>query len=80
LTNCAACIILIIDFNRRLPGNKPVRQLIWLPFFWRENATRNRSIIYIAGFNPYYGAVKNTLWKWLDMKRYFLLLLPDNDI
>jgi len=44
------------------------------------NTTRNRSIIYIGGFNPYYGAVKNKLWKWLDMKRYFLLLLPDNDI
>jgi len=44
------------------------------------NTTRNRSIIYIGRFNPYYGAVKNKLWKWLDMKRYFLLLLPDNDI
>jgi len=41
---------------------------------------KNRSIIYIDGFNPYCGAVKNTLWKWLDMKRYFSLLLPDNDI
>ena len=71
---------MIIDFNRRLPGNKPVRQLIWLPFFMEGNTTRNRSIIYIGRFNPYYGAVKNKLWKWLDMKRYFLLLLPDNDI
>ena len=44
------------------------------------NTTRNRSIIYIGGFNPYYGAVKNTLWKWLDMKRYFQLLRQDDDI
>ena len=41
---------------------------------------RNRSIIYIDGFNLYYGAVKNTPWKWLDMERYFSLLLPHDDI
>jgi len=41
---------------------------------------RNRSIIYIDGFNLYYGAVKNTPWKWLDMEKYFSLLLPDDDI
>ena len=41
---------------------------------------RNRSIIYIDGFNLYYGAVKNTPWKWLDIERYFSLLLPDDDI
>ena len=41
---------------------------------------KNRSIIYIDGFNLYYGAVKNTPWKWLDMERYFSLLLPDDDI
>jgi len=41
---------------------------------------KNRSIIYIDGFNLYYGAVKNTPWKWLDMERYFSLLLPNDDI
>lgn len=41
---------------------------------------RNRSIIYIDGFNLYYGAVKNTPCKWLDMERYFSLLLPHDDI
>jgi len=41
---------------------------------------KNRSIIYIDGFNLYYGAVKNTPWKWLDMERYFSLLLPHDDI
>jgi hypothetical protein len=30
------CIIINADFNRQLPGNKPVRQLIWLPFFMGE--------------------------------------------
>ena len=41
---------------------------------------KNRSIIYIDGFNLYYGAVKNTPWKWLGMERYFSLLLPDDEI
>jgi len=41
---------------------------------------KNRSIICIGGFNPYYGAVKNMPWKWLDIERCFSLLLPDNDI
>ena len=75
-----ACIILIVDFNRRLPGIKPVRQLIWLPFFMEGKCMRNRSIIYIDGFNLYYGSVKNTPWKWLDLEKYFSLLLPDDDI
>ena len=41
---------------------------------------RNRSIICIDGFTLYYGTVKNTPWKWLDMEKYFSLLLPDDDI
>jgi len=49
-------------------------------FLMEENTTRNRSIIYIGGFNPYYDVVKNTPWKWLDIERYFSLLLPHDDI
>jgi hypothetical protein len=49
-------------------------------FFYGRNVMRSRSIIYIDGFNLYYGAVKNTPWKWLDMEKYFSLLLPDDDI
>ena len=73
-------IILIIDFNRRLPGNMPVRQLIRLPFFMGGDAMRNRSIIYIDEFNLYYGAVKNIPWKWLGIGRYFSPFLPDCEI
>ncbi len=40
----------------------------------------NRSIIYVDGFNLYYGAVKGTAWKWLDLQRYFTLLRMDDDI
>jgi len=38
------------------------------------------SIIYIDGFNLYYGAVKNTRWKWLNVERLFTLLRQDDDI
>jgi len=41
---------------------------------------RNRSIIYIDGFNLYYGAVKNMPWKWLGIERYFSSLLPDDEM
>ena len=59
----------------------PVRQLIWLPFFMRgECYEKNRSIIYIDGFNLYYGAFKSMPWKWLGIERYFSSFLPDDEI
>lgn len=39
-----------------------------------------RSIIYIDGFNLYYGALKGTPFKWLDISKYFTLLRQDDDI
>ncbi len=39
-----------------------------------------RSIVYIDGFNLYYGAVRNTAWKWLNLEKYFALVRPDDDI
>ena len=30
-----------------------------------------RTYIYIDGFNLYYGSVKNTPYKWLDVKKFF---------
>ncbi len=39
-----------------------------------------RSMIYIDGFNLYYGALKNTKWKWLNLERYFALLRQDDEI
>lgn len=34
-----------------------------------------RTIVYIDGFNLYYGALKNTPYKWLDLKALFTHLL-----
>ena len=41
---------------------------------------RKRSIVYVDGFNLYYGAVKDTKWKWLDLQKYFSLLRQDDDL
>jgi hypothetical protein len=34
----------------------------------------------VDGFNLYYGAVKGTPYKWLDLQRYFTLLRQHDDI
>ena len=39
-----------------------------------------KSIIYIDGFNLYYGALKDTSFKWLDLTLYFNRLRQDDDI
>ena len=41
---------------------------------------KKKSIIYIDGFNLYYGALKNTKWKWLNLDKLFSLLRQDDDI
>lgn len=38
------------------------------------------SVVYIDGFNLYFGAVRSTPWKWLDLQAYFERLRPDDDI
>lgn len=40
----------------------------------------NRSIIYIDGFNLYYGAVRHTQNKWLDLEKLFTRLRPHDEI
>ena len=36
------------------------------------------SYVYVDGFNLYYGAVKGTAYKWLDIQKMIQLLLPQN--
>jgi len=38
------------------------------------------SYVYVDGFNLYYGAVKRTPYKWLDIQKMVQLLLPKNQI
>jgi len=39
-----------------------------------------RAYVYIDGFNFYYGAVRETPYKWLDFNRMCQLLLPRDEI
>lgn len=39
-----------------------------------------RTIVYIDGLNFYYGAVKGTPYKWLNLERYFTLIRQADDI
>jgi hypothetical protein len=39
-----------------------------------------RSIVYIDGFNLYYGALCRGPFKWLDLERYGTRLRQDDDI
>ena len=41
---------------------------------------RPRTIVYVDGFNFYYGAVRGTPYKWLDPEKCFLKLRPADDI
>lgn len=39
-----------------------------------------RTNVYVDGFNLYYGAVKDTPYKWLDIRRCCELVFPKNEI
>jgi len=39
-----------------------------------------RAFVYIDGFNLYYGALKGTHEKWLDLQAWCALLLPQHDV
>lgn len=39
-----------------------------------------KTIVYVDGFNLYYGAVKGTPYKWLDLGKLFKFMLPEDDV
>lgn len=39
---------------------------------------KKRTVIYIDGFNLYYGCLKNSAYKWLDLKKLFVSLLDES--
>ena len=39
-----------------------------------------KTYVYVDAFNLYYGSVKGTPYKWLDLSKLFHYLLPDNEI
>ena len=40
----------------------------------------NRTYVYVDGFNLYYGSLRNTPYRWLDLETLCRLLLPPNDV
>lgn len=45
-----------------------------------QKPRKNRTIVYIDGFNLYHGAVKGTDVKWLDIQTYFERLRSQDDV
>jgi len=43
-------------------------------------ANRQRAIVYVDGFNLYYGSLKGTPYRWLDLVKLSELMLPDHTI
>lgn len=43
------------------------------------NTKPHRTIVYIDGFNFYYGALKGGSYKWLDLERFFKNVLGDSN-
>ncbi len=42
---------------------------------WIAQMNPLRTIVYVDGFNFYYGALRGTPWKWLDLSVFFQNLL-----
>ncbi len=36
---------------------------------------KKRTIVYVDGFNLYYGSLRKTIYKWLDLRAFFSNLL-----
>lgn len=49
-------------------------------FFFMSIPARPRSVVYVDGFNLYYGALRGSANRWLDLERYFTLLRQQDDI
>jgi len=52
----------------------------FLRWFNRAERMKARSAVYIDGFDFYYGAVRGTAHKWLDLERTFRRLRPADDL
>jgi hypothetical protein len=53
---------------------------LWYPRFKAGRPVVKRANIYVDGFNLYYGALKGTLYKWLDLEVLSRRLVPGYEI
>lgn len=63
--------LVVSTLGARAHGLGPLRPL----FVQEPEEPAMRTSIYVDGFNLYYGAVKGTPYKWLDLKAVFAALL-----
>jgi len=45
-----------------------------------EPIVRKRAIVYVDGFNLYYGSIKGSPYRWLDLGKLADLMLPNQDV
>jgi uncharacterized LabA/DUF88 family protein len=66
---------------RRRARNRPIGRFL---LFGERPAVsigrRPRAIVYVDGFNLYYGSLRNTPYRWLDLVRLCELMLPEEEI
>ena len=54
--------------------------LVFADGYELRRSLKNRTIVYVDGFNLFYGALRGTSEAWLDLERLFRLLLPHDDL
>jgi hypothetical protein len=54
----------------------PAARIFWTVSFLRAGGLRMRTFVYVDGFNLYYGAVKGTPYKWLNLVDLARQVLP----
>jgi uncharacterized LabA/DUF88 family protein len=82
LTETAEAGIRIVDYPcASAQGAKPPLEAV-SAFFWGREVVekRARAIVYVDGFNLFYGSLKGTPYRWLDLHRLADTLLPDQDV
>ena len=76
------CFLTILGYIEGIPSAGFVRRpqgSHWEPLLFPGDTMR--TIIYVDGFNLYYGCIKGTPYKWLDLQQLFSRILdPRNEI
>jgi len=71
-------LVLIIPHEWIIPpvvSTQGARPPMWPLLFYGARHMRKRTCVYVDGFNFYYGVVKDTPYKWLNLKALFSYLL-----
>src|SRR5690242_8430004 len=67
----------VVTAQRREPGAKPLERAASALYGSSMTLITN---VYIDGFNLYYGAVRGTPYKWLNLAELCRIMLPQNQI